>query len=421
MTEPTPTQESAPASRVAPPSERLLGVVIGDRYVLRREAGRGGVAAVYVADHLFTGRTVAIKMLLPDLAHRNDARARLPREARNLGRVDHGNVVELLDAGVTATGPYVVMERLRGRSLEGLVAARGQLTIHDTLTIARFAGEALRAVHAAGVIHCDVKPGNLFVVRKPDGAKSMKLIDFGVSRVAGDAQESTISGTPEYMAPEQIAAGAIDPPADIYALGVTLYECLTGRVPFTGSLEAVVASVMTKSPPPILEARPDVPRPLAQLVDVCLARDPVDRFEDGGAFLRALAAAEADIDTGLAGDTLPPAPDPNAEDPRRRAARAAYGAPAELWVEDRVVVSRIEDVSELGLLVITSEVLAVGATLVARFPVPGQGHIVACGARVQWVRTRDVGRSAMGLELTDVADDVKEAIQTYVQTAAERT
>jgi serine/threonine-protein kinase len=413
-------QDNPPPSRVSPPSERLLGVVVGDRYVLRREAGRGGVAAVYVADHLFTGRTVAIKMLLPDLAHRNDARARLLREARNLGRVDHGNVVELLDAGVTATGPYVVMERLRGRSLEGLVAARGRLTMHDALRIARFAGEALAAVHSVGIVHCDIKPGNMFVVRRGDGAKSMKLIDFGVSRAPDDVQEATISGTPEYMAPEQLAAGTIGPPADIYGLGVSLYECLTGCVPFTGSLESVVARVMTQAPSPILDARPDVPRPLAQLVEVCLARDPVDRFHDGAAFLRALNAAEADIDTGKAGDTLPPEPDPHADDPRRTVARAAYGAPAELWVGDRVVVARVEDVSEKGLLVISSEVLQSGTEFIVRFPLPGQGHIVACNARIQWARTRDAGRSAMGLELVSVADEVKTAMHDYVQSAAER-
>lgn len=414
------TQDNPPPSRVAPPSERLLGVVIGDRYVLRREAGRGGVAAVYVADHLFTGRTVAIKMLLPDLARRGDARARLLREARNLGRVDHGNVVELLDAGIASSGPYVVMERLRGRSLEGLVAARGQLTIRDTLRIARFAGGALAAVHAARIVHCDIKPGNLFVVRRPDGAKSMKLIDFGVSRSPEDVQEATISGTPEYMAPEQLTAGAIGPPADVYALGVSLYECLTGLVPFSGTIESIVARVMTEVPRPILDVRPDVPRPLAQLVEVCLARAPLDRFEDGAGFLRALDASEADIDTGRSGDTLPPAPDPQQDDPRRQVLRAAYGAPAELWVGDKVVVARIEDVSEKGLLVIANETLASGTTLVVRFPLPGQGHIVACDARIKWVRSRDVGRSAMGIELVSAGDEIAGAIRDYVVGAAER-
>src|SRR5438093_1038317 len=134
--------EIAPQSRLQAASERLLGSIIGDRYVLRREAGRGGVAAVYIADHLFTGRTVAVKMILPEIARHAEARMRLLREARNLGRVEHPNVVALLDAGVSASGPYLVMERLRGRSLEGLVAARGKLFIHDVLRIARLAGKA---------------------------------------------------------------------------------------------------------------------------------------------------------------------------------------------------------------------------------------------------------------------------------------
>lgn len=383
---------------------------MGDRYLLRREAGRGGVSVVYIADHLFTGRTVAVKMVLPDLSEKTEARAKLLREAKNLGRVDHPYVVSLLDAGVSESGPYLVMERLRGRSLEGLVASRGKLFIEDVLAVARFAGEALEAVHASGIVHCDVKPGNMFVYKHPKtGKKSMKLIDFGIARAPSDEREETVSGTPIYMSPEQLTAGAIEPSSDIYSLGVSLYECLTGRVPFSGSLEQVLARVMTMTPTPIVELRPDVPRPLAQLVEVCLARDPVDRFESGAEFLRALERAQADIGMGRAGDTLPPEPDES-----RGHARVAYGAAIELWAGDRVISGRSEDVSEGGFMIIADGAVEPGTELVVRFPLPTSGLIVTCNARVQWCRARDVGKSAMGIELLDTDDTVRQSISQYV-------
>lgn len=408
--------EVQPSSRAA--SERLLGSIIGDRYVLRREAGRGGVAAVYIADHLFTGRTVAVKLILAELANPNEARLRLLREARNMGRVEHPNVVSLLDAGVSASGPYLVMERLRGRSLEGLVASRGKLFVPDVFRIARLAGRALEAVHNAGLVHCDVKPGNMFVTRAYDGSKSMKLIDFGVSRSEGDAPEETVSGTPVYMSPEQITGGEISPASDIYGLGASLYECLTGRVPFNGSsIEQIVARAMTMALDPITELRSEVPRPLAQLVEVALARSPVDRYANGREFLDALDRAEADIGLGRAGDTLPPAP-PSKDD--RGYARAVYGAPVELWLGDTVIEGQSEDLSEGGLLIIANGIVDAGTELVLRFPLPASGTIVSCPARIQWVRERETGRSAMGVELVDPEITVREAISDYVGTASVR-
>jgi serine/threonine-protein kinase len=412
------SQEIAPHSRVQSASERLLGTIVGDRYVLRREAGRGGVAAVYIADHLFTGRTVAVKMILPDIPNKQEARTRLLREARNLGRVEHPNVVALLDAGVSASGPYLVMERLRGRSLEGLVASRGKLFIYDVLRIARLAGKALDAIHSAGLIHCDVKPGNMFVTRAYDGAKSMKMIDFGVSRTETDAPEETVSGTPVYMAPEQLHASEILPASDIYGLGASLYECLTGHVPFTGSIENIIARAMTQPPDPILELRPDTPKSLAQLVEVCLSRDPLSRFANGGAFLKALDWAEAYVGQGRSTDTLPPSVPEGDDDSRRGFARAVYGAPVELWVGEQVIQGRSEDISEGGLLIIADGVVDEGTQLTLRLPLPATGSIVACPARIQWVRERETGKSAMGIELVDLESSVRQAIADYVGTAS---
>jgi len=394
--------------RRVPASERLLGTIIGDRYLLRREAGRGGVAAVYIADHLFTGKTVAVKLILPDLKEVAEARERLLREARNIGRVDNRCVVLCLDAGVSATGPYLVMEQLRGRSLEGLVSSRGKLFIEDVLAVARFTGEALDAIHSAGIVHCDVKPGNLFVYKDPKTAKkSLKLIDFGISRAIGEHDE-TVSGTPVYMSPEQLTASAIEPASDIYSLGVSLYECLTGHVPFSGSLEHVIANVMTTSPTPTREARADAPRAIAELVDRCLARDPNDRFADGADFLRALERAERAITRGDAIDETP-------EESRRETARAAYGAAVELWDADRTIAGRSEDISEGGFLVIADAEIEERSHIAIRFPLPTSGRIVTCAARVSWARTNDIGKSAMGIELLEPDDPVRNSIAEYVK------
>src|SRR5512140_2858567 len=172
---PPPSLRSIPAS-----SEKLVGTMVDKRYVLKREIGRGGICAVYAAEHRYTRRTYALKALLPEYRKHQEARARLLAEARMLGAVHHPNVVEVIDAGMDEGAPFVVMERLRAKSLEALLLARGKLTVSDTLVIARLGAAGLAATHRAGVIHRDIKPGNLLVVRTETG-KTLKLIDFGVA------------------------------------------------------------------------------------------------------------------------------------------------------------------------------------------------------------------------------------------------
>jgi serine/threonine-protein kinase len=406
--------EAPPPSRLSPPSERLLGGVIADRYVLRRELGRGGLAAVYVADHLYTGRTHALKIALPELASQHAVRARLLHEARMLARVEHPSVVSLVDAGPSELGPYVVMERLRGRSLESLVATRGVLTVSDVLHVARYASEALAAVHAAGIVHRDVKPGNLFVTRGPDGKKAMKLVDFGLAMEAGKRDEG-ISGTPEYMAPEQLLGEPAAPSADVYSLGVTLFECLTGVVPHPGTIEQILAKHADGAAPSLRDGRSDVPQPIAQVIEVALARTAIDRFEDATAFRAALDRAIEDVDMGRAGDTLPPPP----ASLRRAHLRAPFHAPVELQLDDgAALVAQAEDISPTGVLVLAPQGLAVGTRLSARFPLPSTGVIISCRAEVRWSRPRQRGRSAMGLELVGAPKFVEDAIVAYVEQAA---
>lgn len=288
---PPPSLRSIPAS-----SERLVGTMVDGRYVLKREIGRGGICAVFAAEHRYTRRTYALKALLPEYRKHQEARARLLAEARMLGAVVHPNVVEVIDAGMDDGSPFVVMERLRAKSVEALLLARGKLTVHDALVIARFAAAALRATHRARVIHRDVKPGNLLVVRTETG-KWVKLIDFGVATGweegasdEDDAPPSNVVGTPYYMAPEHLGGRRVTPAADVYAFGATVYELLTGQVPFAGSFEQVYARAVTAPRPDVRKLRPDAPGSLAGLVACCLAADPRDRFPTGTELVAALDA-----------------------------------------------------------------------------------------------------------------------------------
>lgn len=399
--------DAPPLSRRPVPSERLLGSIVSERYQLRRELGRGGIAAVFVADHLYTGRSHALKLLLPHLTHDPEARSRLLHEARMLARVKHPNVVEVIDAGPSDRGPYVVMERLRGRSLESLVAARGVLTVQDALYVGRKACDALAGVHGAGLVHRDLKPGNLFVVKEADGKKSLKLIDLGAACDIGTA-ESTIIGTPEYIAPEILKNEAAMPASDVYALGVTLYECLAGVVPYPGSLREVLARMM-QPPPDLRRGRPDVPRALGTVIARAIAADPKKRFADGAEFKAALVDAENDTSEPTADDTAPVSTMVT-----REHLRAPFRAPVELQFGESALEATAEDISVRGLLVMATHALPVGTIITVRFPLPKTGTIVMYPARVRWARPRHRGKCAMGIEITELPKSGLEVIESYV-------
>jgi eukaryotic-like serine/threonine-protein kinase len=224
--------------------EGLVGESVDSRYELRRLVARGGMGLVFEAHHKFTRRAVALKLLPEDLRSRRDVRGRLLREAHALTTVRHPGFVEVLDAGVCATqGPYVVMEMLEGRTLDGILAARRRLSIHDTVQVGRQVCEAIAHAHHRGVIHRDIKPSNVFIARNELGEETVKLIDLGVAAVAEEQLEHLdpklttaheVLGTPEYMAPEQLWGRAIDARTDVYAIGMSLFECLTGEVPYQG-------------------------------------------------------------------------------------------------------------------------------------------------------------------------------------------
>ncbi len=251
------------------------------RYALKSLLGEGGLGRVYEAWDPLLSRTVAVKTLQFDLDM--PSRIALDRlllnEARAAANLAHPNIVTVYDAGLSAHGVYIAMERLAGRDLRQAIAEGWRPAPAVAAQTVRRVAEALAYAHARGVIHCDVKPGNIFLTRK----NRPKVLDFGIARVATAsgvpaAADASIAGSPHYIAPEQLRSGTIDARTDIYALGLVLYELLSGRKAFPGdSLEAIHTAVLESSPPPVHELRPDVPAGLSTLVATVMSRDPAQR------------------------------------------------------------------------------------------------------------------------------------------------
>jgi len=285
------------------PEERV-GTVVAGRYRLTALLGEGGMGAVYAAVHEWTSRPVALKFSSPSLAQDEEATHRFLQEARAAARLDHPNVVDVLDMGRSEDGAvFLVLEQLDGEDLERHLTRAGRLSVEDSLELLLPVMDALAEAHALGIVHRDIKPSNIFLAHQR-GAMVAKVLDFGIARMRGNAasvqtQSGKLLGTPYYMAPEQVKAEQnVDAAADIWAIGVVLYRCLSGRLPVSGGNSAeVMMSVVTKPRPKLSSVAPDVPPALAHSVDIALERDPLDRHSSMGAFASALRrSAEA---TGL--------------------------------------------------------------------------------------------------------------------------
>lgn len=290
-------RRSAPARAC---SLRPGDLVAGPRLVVAKPLGRGGMGEVYEAEHPELGRRFAIKVLHRELHDRPDLAARIIEEARILGRIQHPNVVQVFDLGATADGrPYFVMELLPGRDLRAEIQRRGALPPVEALSLVEQALAGLGAAHAAGVVHRDVKLENLALA--DDGA--LKVIDFGVARLARRAgafrtAADAVVGTPRSMAPEQCSPGGeVDARADLYAMGLVLYELLTGRGPFDelrGHIDAIrFAHCDRPPPPPSRFAKRPVPPEVERVILRALEKDPARRFQSAAEMAAALRRARA--------------------------------------------------------------------------------------------------------------------------------
>lgn len=281
----------------------LAGDVIGT-YRLESMLAEGGMGRIFRASHLTLGRRVAIKFLLPEHAARADLVQRFFNEARSINAIRHPHILEIYDF-VQQRGPdgpslvYMVMEHLEGEDLRIRLAREKRLAPQAVVHIGVQVAEALATAHDANIIHRDLKPDNIFLCQQP--LDFVKVLDFGAAKAFGDRPGADLTrpgvaiGTPEYMAPEQILSRNVDGRVDAYALGVVLYELLTGDVPFSSpNIADVLAMHSRKEAPPMIERGVEVPPALEAIVQRCLEKDPAARHQDLWALREALRQAPLD-------------------------------------------------------------------------------------------------------------------------------
>jgi len=407
---------------------RPIGATVAGRYQLRRILGRGGAAVVFAAEHVIVRRAVALKLPLrnPEIRELLDARLRL--ETRALAHVRHPAIVDIIDAGEDDGMPYLAMELLEGRTLSGLLAARTRLDPDEVIKVGVALAEGLSAVHAASVIHRDVKPANVLITREPHN--QLHLCDFGIARIGHPdmrsdrnlTQAGAILGTPEYMSLEAFVSGAdADHRVDVFALGITLFECLTGSVPVEGAVGAILRQRSTDTLPPLQEIRPDVSRPLAAVVARCLASEPNARFGSMVELAAALRACTSqnieEIDLLRSAAKSPStaiASKPDGFAARRAFARAPYVTLASLQRAGGTTTdARIEDLSEGGALLVSREPYTPNEAVKIRFGMPISGRVFALNATVRWSRTGR-GIPATGVEFNALPETAREEIRKYV-------
>ena len=314
------------------------GTIVAGAYRVEAVIGGGGMGTILRATELSSGRDVAIKVMTAAAAADPEQVARFRREAQAVSSLTSEHVVRVLDFGELDSGaPYLVMEHLEGTTLAAVVKEHGALPIPQAVDYVLQAIHGIAEAHTLGIVHRDLKPANLFVVghavEGQAGSSTMKLLDFGASKLTAESPidpgdpggvtvASSLIGSPRYMAPEQIrSALEVDARADIYALGATLHELLSGKpIFFADSLARVFAQVLWDAPQPLSDSRDDVPADLAAIVARCLAKAPGDRF----ATVEALAAALAPF--GASGELARSLPPPRKSATARRPISATRAA-----------------------------------------------------------------------------------------------
>lgn len=290
---------TAPSPKPAPPL--TTGAVVADKYRIESLVGEGGMGYVFAAQHLQLGHRVALKVLHSSQIADRDVTERFLREGRALARLHGEHIARVSDVGTLATGePYLVMEFLEGRDLAHELSARGPLPLDEVVDFLVQACEALAEAHVRGIVHRDLKPANLFLTHKLDGDVNVKVLDFGISKIApgedagAEMNEitvtSTLVGTPKYMSPEQIQdSRSVDARTDIWGLGTIFYELLTQKRAFAApSLALVCVKVLHEEVPPPSTLRPDLPPGVDDVIARCLKKRPDERFADVGELVLAL-------------------------------------------------------------------------------------------------------------------------------------
>lgn len=275
--------------------DEYIGLVLNEKYQLTELLGKGGMGAVYRGRHIIIGKTVAVKFLHAEFASNKEVVKRFYREAQTAAAIGHDNIIDVMDVGISHKNePYLVMEFLEGENLGDMLARTGPLSIEAAAGVMEPVLLALNVAHEKGIVHRDLKPDNIFLVHRVGESPKIKLIDFGISKFSESVQQNekltrtgSVMGTPSYMSPEQARGDSkLDHRADLFSVGVILYEMLTGKLPFTGdNFTSIIVNILTLEPVPPEDAYPSFPEPAGPVLQKALMKDPNVRYQTALEFL----------------------------------------------------------------------------------------------------------------------------------------
>ena len=366
------------------------GDVLAGKYRIERVLGVGGMGVVVAATHLQLDQKVALKFLLPDAMANPDVVARFAREARAAAKIQSEHVARVIDVGTLETGsPYMVMEYLQGRDLADVLQERKVLSAEEAVGFVLQACEAIAEAHAANIVHRDLKPANLFLAERADKRSIVKVLDFGISKSTGKAEEaaltktSSIMGSPLYMSPEQmVSSKSVDARCDLWALGIILYELVTGSPPFVAeTVTEIIAQILQLAPKPPHEVNAVNPE-LSKIILRCLEKDPAKRYQNVGELADALSpfAPKAQRNTAerisrVLGTPMTAFPTMLASNPPARpvvaaaATNASWGAGGTTGSETEVAEKPKGNITKILVAVGVVATLASAGLLVLRRPV----------------------------------------------------
>jgi tRNA A-37 threonylcarbamoyl transferase component Bud32 len=388
------------------------GEMLADRYRLEKRIAAGGMGEVWRATDTLLERVVAVKLLRDSLAEDPIVSERFRREALMAAQISHPNMAGVFDYVQEHDRPGIVMEFVDGETLAERLTREGRLPVGDAVRITSALLAALGSAHDMGIVHRDVKPGNVMLTSNGD----VKVTDFGIARAASDhtlTETGTVVGTAHYLAPEQVGGAQATPASDLYSVGAILYEMLGGRRPFEAATPIAVAMKrLTEDPPPIRDLRADVPEPVATVIDRALAREPGDRFASAAEMRRALDEGYA----GVQPATLPQRidPTPTMVLPVADVAGAATTAAVRPAVSDETGQGSMALVSErrkrgykrlIGYAVLLAVGIAVATLLFLALTGNGQSIVVTPNFRGSTIQQARAKAADLGLKINEVPRD----------------
>ena len=379
------------ASLEAPP-DPMVGRTLASRYKILRRVGAGGMGQVYRARHVILRHDVALKLLSSELTRDPVMRERFVREAQATNLLKHPNIVDIWDVAEEGNRVFLVMEFLEGESLAQRMQS-GPMGVREAVEIAIPVCHALGRAHSLGVVHRDVKPENVFLVRDPSGALRVKVLDFGIVHMRGEVRltmPGEVFGTPEYLASELARGEPCGPASDLYALGVMLYEMVTGALPFNGTVQQLIDHHARTAPPAIRARMPSAPEALDALVLSLMQKQPVERPRSAAEVLDALASILEQESTAMAPGGRPAAPVTERD-----------GAGETTWMALKKSAPSSVSIPTLRQRVATFQAAAEAAFPRGDMPEAMRDQLRRFHANVERLRVLEEDRRGMMIELTE--------------------